>query len=168
MSKLNRRTVIVNALWLLAFLVVFFGVRAYQKRDIPRGPAPELTGKSLDGRILSLASIDKPVLVHFWASWCRICRWEQDTIQSIAESYPVITVAMQSGGDLEVRDHVNKNKLRFPVINDESGEVSQRFGVRVVPTTFIVDKNGDISFVEVGYTSEPGLRMRLWLAELES
>ena len=85
-------------------------------------------------------------------------------MQSIAKTYPVVTVAMQSGSDREVQDHVTENNLRFPVINDQSGELSRRFGVSVVPTTFIVNRSGDISFVEVGYTSETGLRARLWLA----
>jgi thiol-disulfide isomerase/thioredoxin len=164
MKKIDRRALISNGLWLVAFLIVFFGIRAYQKQDIAQGPAPVLEGRALDGHNLSLTTIDKPVVVHFWASWCRICRWEQDTMKSIAKTYPVVTVAMQSGSDREVQDHVTKNNLHFPVINDRTGELSRRFGVSVVPTTFIVNRSGDISFVEVGYTSEIGLRTRLWLA----
>jgi alkyl hydroperoxide reductase subunit AhpC len=52
----------------------------------------------------------------------------------------------------------------FRVINDESGEISNRWGVRGVPTTFVIDGGGEIRFVESGYTTTPGLMVRRWLA----
>jgi thiol-disulfide isomerase/thioredoxin len=162
--KFNRRTIVTNLIWVIAFLVVFFGVRAYQQRDIASGKAPVLSGKTLDGQLFSSETADKPVLVHFWASWCRICRFEQNSIDAIARDYPVITVAMQSGSNQEVARHLREQGLGFAVINDEYGDISRQFGVKVVPTTFIIDASGKIRFVEVGFSSEAGLRTRLWLA----
>jgi len=162
--KFDRRTIVTNLIWLIAFLVVFFGVRAYQHRDIASGQAPVLSGQTLNGQSFSSATADKPILVHFWASWCRICRFEQNSIDAIARDYPVITVAMQSGSDQEVARHVQEQGLGFSVINDEAGDISRRFGIKVVPTTFIIDASGRIRFIEVGYSSEAGLRTRLWLA----
>lgn len=162
--KINRRAFVTNAIWLIAFLLVFFGVRAYQHRDIASGQAPVLSGRSLDGRTVSTAAPGKPLLIHFWASWCRICRFEQNSIDAISKDHPVITVAMQSGGNEEVARHLHEQGIGFTVINDEHGDLSHQFGVRVVPTTFIIDTSGKIRFVEVGYSSELGLRARLWLA----
>ena len=162
--KFNRRTIVTNVIWVIAFLIVFFGVRAYQQRDIASGQAPVLSGKTLDGQLFSTATADKPVLVHFWASWCRICRFEQNSIDAIARDYPVITVAMQSGSNQAVARHLREQGLGFAVINDEYGDISRQFGVKVVPTTFIIDASGKIRFVEVGFSSEAGLRARLWLA----
>lgn len=164
--KINKRSLVINALWLLVFTAVVFSVRAYRQHDLARGAAPVLADVTLDGRSLSLEKIDKPVLVYFWASWCRICRWEQGAIQSIATTRPVISIAMQSGSDAQVSAYVTRHDLRFPVINDEDGSLSRRFGVKVVPTTFIVDGQGNITFTEVGYTTGPGLHIRLWLAGL--
>lgn len=162
--KFNRRALIINVLWIIAFLLVFFGVRAYQHREIASGQVPALSGQTLKGRTQSIAAQGEPLLVHFWASWCRICRLEQGSINAINEDYPVITIAMQSGSNEDVARHVREQGLGFDVINDEYGDLSRQFGVKVVPTTFIIDASGNIRFVEVGYTSELGLRARLWLA----
>ena len=58
------------------------------------------------------------------------------------------------------------NQLTFPVMLDTSGELAQSFGVKGVPASFILDTNGEITFVESGYSSELGLRVRLWLSGL--
>ena len=51
------------------------------------------------------------------------------------------------------------------MVNDPDGRLAGAWGVHAVPATFIVDTNGEIRFVEVGYTTGLGLRLRLWLAE---
>ena len=77
----------------------------------------------------------------------------------------MITVAMSSGDDEAVRAHMKKNGLRFKVVNDESGQIAQEWGVHAVPATFIIDATGEIRFVEMGYSSRPGLMLRHWLTE---
>ena len=57
-------------------------------------------------------------------------------------------------------------KLSFAVINDENGALSRSYNIRGVPVSFIVNKDNKIKFVEVGYTTELGLRSRLWWAGL--
>jgi alkyl hydroperoxide reductase subunit AhpC len=52
------------------------------------------------------------------------------------------------------------------VLNDTDGSVSRAWGVQAVPASFIIDTDGQIHFIEVGYTTELGIRMRLWLAAL--
>jgi peroxiredoxin len=105
------------------------------------------------------------VLVHFWATWCPICRTEQDTINAIARDTPnVITVAMQSGSRDEVEKYLKQQGLSFPVLNDPDGRIAAAWGVHAVPASFIIDPDGQIRFVEIGYTTETGLRLRLWLA----
>ena len=104
------------------------------------------------------------MLIHFWATWCPICKMEENSIASISKDYKVITVAMNSGTDKKVSAFLKQQGLTFPVVNDENGAIAERFGVRVVPTSFIIDSNGIIKFTEVGFTTELGLRARLWLA----
>lgn len=60
---------------------------------------------------------------------------------------------------------MNKNKLGSRVV-DEAGKLMGRFGVRAVPASFILDGNGGIRFRELGDTTGPGVRLRLWLAQL--
>jgi len=155
-----------RAVELLLFVVLIAGIRAWQQRDMPSGVAPPLSGMQLDGSTYTLpVRPAQPVLVHFWATWCAICRVDQDSIAAIARDHPnTITVAMQSGSAAEVAQHLAAQGLHFPVVNDADGRLSAAWGVHAVPASFIIGTDGRIRFVEVGYTTGPGLRLRLWLA----
>jgi thiol-disulfide isomerase/thioredoxin len=151
----------------LVLLLLILGIRAWQQSGTASGPAPALAGELLDGKPVALAAFaGQPVLVHFWATWCPICRVEQGSIDALARDVPVITVAMQSGSREEVVQFLRKEALSFPVLNDPDGVLAAQWGVRAVPASFIVDGAGQIRFVEIGYTTGVGLRLRLWLAGL--
>jgi thiol-disulfide isomerase/thioredoxin len=152
----------------LILVVLVAGIRLWQHRDMASGAAPALQGVTLAGQPYTLAARPgKPVLVHFWATWCPICRAEQDSITAIAHDHPdVITVAMQSGTAAEVSRHMQQQGITFPVVNDQDGALSGAWGVHAVPASFIIAPDGQIRFVEVGYTTGIGLRLRLWLARI--
>ncbi len=161
----RARNRLANLGWIVVAIVVLVAMRVYTHRGIVQGTAPPIEGPLLTGERLSLTELrGRPVLIHFWATWCTICRSEHGSLESIARDYPVITVAMQSGGTAEVRSYVRQHALRAPVLVDEFGDLAHTYGVRAVPASFILDKNGVIRYVEVGYTTEAGLRARLWLA----
>ena len=159
-----------HALSFLLIVVLIAGIRAWQQRDMVSGMAPPLVGVKLDGSAYTLpVKPEQPVLVHFWATWCAICRAGQDSINSIAQDHPnTITVAMQSGSAAEVTRHLVAQGLRFPVLSDADGRLATAWGVHAVPASFIISPDGQIRFVEVGYTTGLGLRLRLWLAGLLS
>ena len=156
------------AINLLLFIAVVVGMRTWQQRDMVSGPAPVLQGATLAGQPYKLpAHPERPVLVHFWATWCPICRAEQGSIAAIAHDHPdVITIAMQSGKPEEVARFMREQGIDFPVVNDADGSLSASWGVHAVPASFIISPDGTIRFVEVGYTTGIGLRLRLWLAGL--
>ena len=150
----------------LLILVVVAGIRAWQQRDMVSGSAPALKGVTLDGQRFQLpVHPEQPILVHFWATWCPICRTEQDNIAAIAQRDPqVITVAMTSGLTNDVVTYMKEQGIDFPVVNDPDGSLAAAWGVHAVPASFIIASDGQIRFVEVGYSTELGLRLRLWLA----
>jgi len=150
----------------LVLVIVVAGIRWWQHRDMNSGAVPALQGLTLAGQPYTLAARPgKPVLVHFWATWCPICRAEQGSIAAIAHDYPnVITVAMQSGTPQEVSRHMHEQGIDFPVVNDQDGMLSGAWGVHAVPVSFIIAPDGQVRFIEVGYTTGIGLRLRLWLA----
>lgn len=151
---------------LLIVIIVVTLVRTWQQRDIVSGIAPPLQGTTLSGQPYALpAHPRQPILVHFWATWCPVCRAEQGNIAAIAADYPnAITVAMQSGKPEDVVRHMHEQKIHFPVLNDADGSLSAKWGVQAVPASFIIAPDGQIRFVEIGYTTEIGLRLRLWWA----
>ncbi len=144
--------------------MVFFAIQAWRAADLPDGPAPTLSGRLLDGRPFDLARADRPLLVHFWATWCPVCRLEEGAIDDLARDHSVVTVALQSGGAEALRAYLSTRGLAFPVIADEEGELARRWGVRGVPASLIVGRDGRVRFRELGYTTGLGLRIRLWLA----
>lgn len=161
--KAKWRNLAVNV---LLFVAVVAGIRAWQHRDMVSGAAPALQGVTLAGQPYILpAHPAQPVLVHFWGTWCPICRTEQNSIAAIAHDHPdIITVAMQSGKLEEVARFMREQGIDFPVVNDPDGSISGAWGVHAVPASFIIAPDGTIRFVEVGYTTGLGLRLRLWLA----
>jgi peroxiredoxin len=164
-SRWRARSLFINASWLLLFVAVYLGVRAWQQHTLAEGPAPVLRAALLDGQTFDLAaSRGEPLLVYFWASWCPVCRLEQGAISALARDHRVVTIAMQSGSNAAVARYLQEQGMVLPVINDPDGAIASAWGVRATPSFFIVDTRGVIRFREVGYTSEPGLRLRMWLA----
>jgi len=108
----------------------------------------------------------KPLLIHFWATWCPTCKLEAGNIQRISEHFSVLSIAVKSGSDTEINDYLNEHDLDFKVINDEHAILSKKFSVEAFPTSFIYNKEGKLSFTEVGYTSTVSLYLKMWWAKL--
>jgi len=153
--------------YILLFLVVMQAANWWKTRDAASGNLSEFTGELIDGSAFTISEFSgEPVLFHFWATWCPICEMENDTIQSISQDYQVISIASWSEGEAEVKAYMRDKQLTFPAMLDTSGELAQSFGLKGVPASFILDPRGEITFVETGYSTEPGLRLRLWLSTL--
>jgi thiol-disulfide isomerase/thioredoxin len=154
------------ALEVALILLVFIALKTYMQRDLAEGTAPPVQGILLSGQPINLQAYKgQPVLLHFWATWCPVCKLEQDSIDAISKDHAVITVAMNSGNDLQVKTYLQEHNLSFPVIVDERSVLAKQFGVQGVPTSFVIDPEGSIAFTEVGYTTSWGLRFRMWLAQ---
>jgi len=152
---------------IVLILIVITAVKLWVQRDVVSGEAPNIRAQLLSGQSFDLyQSKQRPMLVHFWATWCPVCKFEQSNIENISKDHTLISVAMQSGNDKEIKEYMLKENLTFKVINDESGALSKKYNIRGVPVSFIVDKENKIKFVEVGYSTELGLRLRLWWAGL--
>jgi len=165
-KKKKKRSWKRMAIEVAVVALVFFGIRAWQQRDAPTGPAPALSAYDLSGAPVELGASDEPVVVHFWATWCGVCEAENGTIDALADDHRVITIAAQSGPPSQVAAYLEERGLDFPVVNDPGSEITHRWGVHAFPTTFVVDGDGQIRSTEVGYTTGWGLRARLWLARL--
>ena len=167
MSKAN---ILKPSKWLptlLLFVGVFVVANIWATRNHPQGSAPEFTAIDLNQAVKTFDFKDneKPVLLHFFATWCPICELENDSLNSIAKDHQIIVIAMQSGSSNEVADYKKKHQLTMPIYNDEQGDISQLYKVKGVPTSFIINPDGEISSSTIGYVTELGLRFRLWLSE---
>jgi thiol-disulfide isomerase/thioredoxin len=108
---------------------------------------------------------DKPLIIHFWATWCPTCKFEASNIEKLSKDYEVITIAVQSGTKEEIEKYLKEHNLTFNVVNDEEAIYSRNFNIKAFPTTFIYDENKNLRFSEVGYTSTFGLYFRMKFVE---
>lgn len=151
------------ALWTLAAVAVYLAVGAWQARDTVEGFAPELAGPVVgEVPVRDLESLEQPAVIYFWATWCGICRMNNPAVERLAEDHPVITVALGSGDAEAVRDYLRREGRTFPAVVDDQGRLADAYGVKGVPTVFIVDTRGRIRHASVGYASNWALRARLW------
>jgi peroxiredoxin len=151
----------------LIVALVYAAVFAWKGRDMAEGPAPGLRAMDIAGQSVDLAALrGRPVLVQFWGTWCPICRMELGSLQTLSQDWQVVTVAMQSGQEHEIRAFMREHGLDYTVISDPDGAIARRWGVSAVPAGFVLGPAGTIRFRVVGLTSLWGLRARLWWAGL--
>lgn len=151
------------AVMLLVFILsnIISWIRAPEHRP---ESLPETTVRLVDGTLYRLKK-GRPLVIHFWAAWCRVCRAEMSNIQHVAARYDVLTVAVESGDDTDVKRYMREHGIDLKVLNDRDGLWRKRFGVAVFPTTFVYDAKGALRFIETGYTTTAGLLARMRLAE---
>lgn len=113
--------------------------------------APQLAFSSLAGEASSMEQLrGKVVLVNFWATSCQSCIHEMpaliDTHKKYqARGFETISVAMQYDPPEYVLNYAQSNKLPFFVTLDSSGSIANAFGgILGTPTTFLIDKRGNI------------------------
>jgi thiol-disulfide isomerase/thioredoxin len=90
----------------------------------------------------------KVVFLNFWATWCGPCRVEMPSMETLYTAYKdqgllVLAVNVQEQ-EKDVAAFMKNNKLTFPAALDKSGNVSTRYGVRAIPTTYIIGRDGRI------------------------
>jgi cytochrome c biogenesis protein CcmG, thiol:disulfide interchange protein DsbE len=120
-------------------------------------PAPDFTLETLDDSTTSLAGQrGKVVIVNLWASWCGPCRAELPAIQRLYNTQrdQGLTILAVDGtfqdSEASARAFVQDLSLTFPILLDRDGEVSRRYQLRALPSTFIVDRKGIIRDVIFG------------------
>ncbi len=158
--------------WLLDVALVvlaFAAVQAFLTRDVVRGALPRLEGKTADGMTLSSEQWRRThagdaALLYVWATWCSICKTVEANVDAVADDTPVLTLAMQSGGVVEVDRFLAARGYRWTTLVDSEARLSAQLGVDAVPTLIFIDRAGTIRAVTQGYTSEIGIRLRLWWA----
>ncbi len=101
------------------------------------------------------------VLVNFWATWCGPCRKEIPDLVALESEYrakgvKIIGISLDRDGDAmaTVTEFVNGAGIKYPIIID-NGQLEKGFGgIRGIPTTFFVDKNGMITKRMIGLQSK--------------
>jgi thiol-disulfide isomerase/thioredoxin len=123
----------------------------------PPQPAPEVAFTDADGNPASLADFKgKPVLVNLWATWCQPCLKEMPSLERLqsqfADRLTILAISEDRGGAKLVNPFVAKLELsKLKIYLDPKSEVGRAFGVRGLPTSIVIDAEGqDVGRVEGG------------------
>ena len=145
--------------WIVIGAVLAIGLVVWADNNTyPGKPAPDFTLRTLDGQTVRLSDRrGKVVLLDFWASWCGPCRASLPHIQEASESdswanrgLVVWAVnARQSAED--VGYFLANNQYTFTALLDEDGAVMSKYGVRGIPMTVLIGRDGKVENVWVGY-----------------
>jgi peroxiredoxin len=122
--------------------------------------APDFTLKSASGENLKLSEYrGEVVLINFWASWCGPCRQEMPALDELHNRYRALGFTVL-GVNVEedsrkAREVLKDLQVSFPVLLDDRSTVSRLYDIVAMPSTVLVDRNGDIRYLHKGY--QPGL-----------
>ncbi|MER1986228.1 MAG: TlpA disulfide reductase family protein [Solibacillus sp.] len=121
--------------------------------------APTVELLNLDNETLNTATIDKPILYSFWASWCNYCQEEIPQINELYAQYgnevEFVSVNITHNDSLNgAKQFISDKSLTMPVYFDIDGIASTKFGVLAVPTIVLVDRDGNFVERKVGPSND--------------
>lgn len=134
-------------------------------------PAPDFTLQSSTGENVRLAEQrGQVVMLNFWASWCGPCRKEMPLLDEMSKRYSAAGFVLY-GVNVE-EDNTDAKKLikelgvTFPILYDTESKASSLYNVDAMPTTVVIDKKGEIRFVNRGYKAGDEAKYREQIREL--
>jgi peroxiredoxin len=122
--------------------------------------APPFQTTRLDGGAAQFpaAFAGKPVVVRFWADWCKYCEGEMQAIEKVWQRHKgrgLQVIAVNAGQDRKTVDaFIKKIGVTYPALLDEDAKIAKKYGVVGLPTTFFVDAGGVVRGKVIGEADE--------------
>ena len=120
-----------------------------------------VTLRTLDGQSVQSSAISndgKPMIISFWATWCKPCNRELNTIKDLYEEWQeetgvkLVAVSIDDTKSVgRVKPFVNGNDWPYEVYLDQNSDLKRAMNVVNIPHTFIVDGNGEVVWQHAGY-----------------
>ena len=126
----------------------FFSSLGIQKIS-PPVEAKDFTLENLEGSLVSPKDFQgKVVFLNFWATWCPPCRAEMPAMEKLwqkfkEEDFVILAVDLREGKE-KVSSFMKENCYTFPVLLDSRGGVANTYGIRAIPTTYLLNPEGRI------------------------
>jgi peroxiredoxin len=151
----------------LALAAALVGVGAGWQMLVPaqadRNSAPSFAVRAFDGKVTKLAELrGRPVVIDFWATWCRPCRASMPHLNAMHDRYrsrglAVIGLSVDDGDAQYVREFGDKLGIRFKLALADEKVLADYGPIRSIPTTFFINRSGQIVRRVVGYIDEETL-----------
>lgn len=147
-------------LLLLSIMVAFVTSISAQQNTVSELPA--VTLKSISGKTVNTSKLSndgKPMIITFFATWCKPCNRELSAINEVYEDWQdetgvkLIAVSIDQAQNInKVKPLVDGNGWPYEVLLDPNSEFKRALGVQMIPFSLIVDGNGKIVYKHNGYT----------------
>jgi peroxiredoxin len=143
----------------LATLLLAAALAAPAAQASAPAAATDFTLPARDGGTVSLSDLrGQVVMINFWATWCGPCRQEMPLLQQLYGKYEPLGFTLL-GVNVEpdsapAQDWLKKVSVTFPILFDRDNKVSAQFGVEAMPSTVLIDREGNVRHVHRGY--KPG------------
>jgi peroxiredoxin len=156
MKKNHMNIVKLGSIGLL--MLLFLVVASQSSAKITEGMAPDFTLKSLAGENIKLSEHrGEVIMINFWASWSGPSREELPLLNALYKRYKNKGFTLFG---VNVEDDLDKAKsllrevqVSFPILLDEKNEVSKMYKVDSMPSTIILDRDGNMRYLHHGYVS---------------
>lgn len=166
----------MSGVGMLIALVAFiaFVTPAIAAPELAKARAPGFKLESVGGAPLDLEALRGrgPVLLDFWATWCKPCLAAIPELQKLHEEYAprgLTLIGVSTDGPrnfAKVRPFVARQGITYPVALDEDGNMQQKYQVRAMPMTVLIDTSGTIVHVTQGFRPGEGSRLRAAIDKL--
>lgn len=136
-----------------------------------QGKAPDFTLKSNTGKNLKLSEFrGQVVMLNFWASWCGPCRKEMPLLDDLQKRYGKLGFIVLG---VNVEEDSNKAKsllkdipVSFPILFDTQNTVSKQYKVSAMPSTVMIDRDGNMRYLHKGYKPGDEVQYKKWVKQL--
>lgn len=133
--------------------------------DVRRRPAPDFTLELFDGGQITLSELKgRPVVVNFWASWCKACKEEAPVLEAGWRTYRdrgVMFIGIDfKDTEADALAHIREFGKTYP-IGPDPGHVAVDYGLLGIPETFFIDKEGIIVHRHIGAVKEADITSNL-------
>lgn len=152
---MNKNSVLLICMSCLMLVISSVAV-ADSLSTIPGKPAaPDFVLKDMNGDVYTLRHYQgRPAIISFWATWCPPCRAELPSMNRAwkeLEKENIAMVAVNVGEDVDtVFEFTGDYPIDFDLLLDQDGSVTNRWPVKGVPTTFVIDAEGRLVYQAVG------------------
>lgn len=154
MKKFNYIQVLLTKVMLITLVVVAGNL--YAGSSLLGKTAPDFTLRSNAGDNKKLSELrGKVVMLNFWATWCGPCRQEMPKLtelKTLHDEYDFELLGINIDEDrAKALRLAKKLSVNFPILFDETKEVSKSYSIDAMPMTILIDRDGTVRYVHRGY-----------------